>query len=47
MGIVVAGLVGIAFLAVAYLYYASERELRREYTAEEVSAIYAFLQMRD
>jgi cytochrome c553 len=38
-GFVLAGLVGIALLAVAYLYFASERELRREYTGVDKASL--------
>lgn len=38
-GFVLAGLAGIVLLGVAYLYFASERELRREYTAVDNASL--------
>jgi cytochrome c553 len=38
-GFVVAGLVGLALLGFAYLYFASERELGRQYTVADSAAL--------
>jgi len=38
-GIVVAGIAGLALIGLAYLYFASERELRREYTAVDEASL--------
>jgi cytochrome c553 len=38
-GFVVAGLVGLALIGYAYLYFASERELEREFTSAEVAPL--------
>jgi cytochrome c553 len=39
MGFVVAGLLGVALLGIAYIYFASERELGRQYTAADNAAL--------
>jgi cytochrome c553 len=39
MGFVVAGLAGLALLGFAYIYFASERELTREYTLADNAAL--------
>ena len=39
MGFVVAGLVGVALIGIAYIYFASERELDRQYTLADNAAL--------
>jgi mono/diheme cytochrome c family protein len=39
LGFVVAGVIGVALLGVAYIYFASERELGRQYSAADDTAL--------
>jgi hypothetical protein len=39
MGFVVAGLVGLALLGFAYIYFASEREVGRDFTSAHVASL--------